>query len=106
MIGVTTTWVTVGGLALTTFATKAIGPIFFGARELPRSLARVARLLAPALIAGLVAADTFAGSGRSLSIDARAAGLATAAAALALRVNVFVVVLSAVAVTALIRAIS
>lgn len=100
-----TAWITIVGLAITTFATKAIGPIFFGARELPSLLARVARLLAPALLAGLIAVDTLSGPGRSLTIDARSAGLATAGVAIRLRANVLVVVLGAAAVTALVRAI-
>ena len=105
MTGATTTWVTVGGLAVTAWATKAIGPVLFGARELPGPLARVARLLAPALLAGLIAVDTLSGTGRSLTVDARVVGLATAAAALALRAHILVVVLSAVAATVLARAI-
>jgi branched-subunit amino acid transport protein len=105
MIGEATTWVTIAGLAITTFVTKAIGPIFFGARELPSAFARVARLLAPALLAGLVAVDTLSGPGRSLTIDARLVGLATAAVALALRAHILLVVLSAVAATALVRAV-
>ena len=105
MIGAATTWVTVGGLAVTAFATKAIGPLLFGARELPSALARVARLLAPALLAGLIAVDTLSGPGRSLTIDARVVGLATAAVALALRAHILIVVLSAVAATVLVRAI-
>lgn len=100
-----TTWVTIAGLAITTFATKAIGPIFFGARELPSPLARVARLLAPALLAGIIAVDTLSGPGRSVAIDARSAGLLTAGAAIALRANIVVVVLGAVGVTALVRAV-
>ena len=106
MIGAASTWVTIVGLAMTTFVIKAIGPLFFGARELPRPLARVARLLAPALIAGLVAVDTLSGPGRSLTLDARLVGLATAAAALALRAHILVVVICAVAATVLVRAIS
>jgi len=97
-------WTTVGGLAVTAFAAKAVGPIFLGGRELPALVARVTRLLAPALIAALVAVDTLSQGGRTLAIDARSAGLATAAAALALRANIVIVVLSAAAVTALVRA--
>lgn len=97
-------WTSVGGLAAAAFAAKAVGPVFFGGRELPALLARVMRLLAPALIAGLVAVDTFSAGGRTLAIDARSAGLAIAAAALALRANILIVVLAAAAVTALVRA--
>jgi Branched-chain amino acid transport protein (AzlD) len=105
MIGATTTWITVGGLAVTAFATKAIGPLLFGARELPSALARIARLFAPALLAGLIAVDTLSGPGRSLTLDARSVGLAAAAVALLLRAPVLVVVLSAVAATVLVRAV-
>ena len=66
---------------------------------------RVIGLLAPALLAALVVVDTFA-DGKSLVIDARAAGLAAAAIAVALRAPIIVVILLAAAVTALVRAVS
>jgi branched-subunit amino acid transport protein len=99
-----TVWITVGGLCLVTAVIKAFGPLVFGGRRLPVVLARVIPLLAPALLAALVITETF-GAGRSLVVDARAGGLAAAAVALAARAPLAVVVLSAAAVTALLRAI-
>jgi hypothetical protein len=80
--------------------------VIFGGRELPRLLARTIPLLAPALLAGLVVVETFAGSGRSITLDARAGGLAAAAIALALRAPLVVVVVASAGVAALLRAVS
>jgi branched-subunit amino acid transport protein len=97
------TWSTIGGLAVVTFAIKAVGPVLFGGRDLPQLLARIVPLLAPTLLAALVLVETFAGSGRSLTIDARAGGLGIAAVALVRRVPLIAVVVLAAASTALIR---
>jgi branched-subunit amino acid transport protein len=100
------TWVTVGGLALCTFVIKAVGPVIFGGRALPQLLARIVPLLAPALLAALVVVETFGGSGRSLTIDARAAGLAVAAFALWRRAPLVAVVVCAAGTAALVRLIT
>jgi branched-subunit amino acid transport protein len=102
----TTTWVTIGGLAVVTFLIKAAGPVVFGGRELPDVFARVVPLLAPALLAALVVVETFGGIGRSLTLDARAAGLAVAAVALWRRVPLLVCVVLAAVATALVRLVS
>jgi branched-subunit amino acid transport protein len=99
-----TVWITIAGLALTTAAIKAFGPVVFGARELPRLLARVIPMLAPALLTALVVTETVSGSGRSIVIDARSGGLVVAAVAIVLRAPLIVVVISAAAATALLRA--
>jgi branched-subunit amino acid transport protein len=99
-----TVWITIAGLALTTAAIKAFGPVVFGARELPRLLARVIPMLAPALLTALVVTETVSGSGRSIVIDARSGGLVVAAVAIVLRAPLIVVVLSAAVATALLRA--
>jgi branched-subunit amino acid transport protein len=101
-----TTWVTIGGLAVATAGIKASGPVIFGGRELPRLLARIIPLLAPALLAALVVTETFGGHARALIVDARAAGIVAAGIALAMRASLVVVVLSAAVTTALVRAIS
>jgi branched-subunit amino acid transport protein len=98
-----TTWVTIVGLAVVTFVIKAVGPVIFGGRSLPELLARIVPLLAPALLAALVVVETFAGSGRSLTLDARAPGVAVAAVALWRRAPLLAAVLSAAVVTALVR---
>jgi branched-subunit amino acid transport protein len=99
-----TVWITVGGLCLVTATIKAIGPLVFGGRQLPRLIGRVIPLLAPSLLAALVITETFGGHGRSLVVDARAGGLGAAAVAIAVRAPLAVVVLCAAAVTALLRA--
>jgi hypothetical protein len=98
------TWSTIAGLALATAVIKAFGPVIFGGRELPRLIARTIPLLAPALLAALVIVETFSGSGRSITLDARAAGLAAAGVALALRAPLLIVVLGAAVATAAARA--
>jgi hypothetical protein len=98
-----TVWITVGGLAVSTAAIKAFGPVVFGGRELPRLLARVIPMLAPALLTALVVTETVSGPGRTIVIDARAGGLVVAAIAITLRAPLVVVVLGAAAATALLR---
>jgi branched-subunit amino acid transport protein len=63
---------------------------------------RVAALLPVALLAALIATQTFA-TGRSLTLDARAVGLGVAAVAVVLRAPFLVVVVVAGITTALIR---
>lgn len=64
---------------------------------------RVSGLLPVALLAALVAVQTFA-TGQTLVIDARAAGLAVAVVALILRAPFLVVVLAAAVTAAVLRA--
>ena len=78
----------------------------FGGRQLPAPLAKVVPLLAPTLLAALVVVETFNGTGRSLTVDARAGGLAAAALALTRRVPLIGAVVIAAATTAVIRLIS
>jgi hypothetical protein len=98
-----TVWITVAGLAVGTAAIKAFGPVVFGGRDLHPLLARIIPLLAPALLAALVVTETTGGHGNTISIDARAAGLAAAAIALWLRAPLTVVVIAAAGTTALLR---
>ena len=67
----------------------------------PRA-ARIAALLPVALLATLVATQTFS-TGRHLVVDARAAGLAVAAIAQLLKAPFLLVVASAAATAALVR---
>jgi branched-subunit amino acid transport protein len=99
-----TVWITIAGLALTTAAIKAFGPVVFGARELPRVLARIIPMLATALLTALVVTETVGGTSRSIVIDARSGGLVVAAVAIALRAPLVVIVVSAAVATALLRA--
>jgi branched-subunit amino acid transport protein len=99
------TWSIVVFTGLATWAIKAAGPVLLGGRALPARVDRVIALLAPAMLGALVAINTFA-SGRSLMLDARAAGIGAALIAVKLRAPLLAVVVTAAAVTALVRALS
>lgn len=98
-------WVTIATLALATAALRLAGPLALGGRPLSPRAMNVVELLASALLAALVVVETF-GRGRSLTLDARALGLAFAAIALWRRAPMTVVVLGAAAVTAVARLLS
>jgi hypothetical protein len=100
---VTGVWVMIGALALATALMKLAGPLLLGGRPIPAGVLGVIELLASALLAALVVVETF-GNGRSLTLDARALGVAFAAVALARRAPVIVAVVGAAIVTALARA--
>lgn len=95
-------WLLVAVVGLATIAIKASGPVLAG-DGLPPRLGRLTDLLAPAVLAALVATQTFAADER-LVIDERAAGLGVAAVAVALRAPVLVTVVAAAVVTAALRA--
>ena len=95
-------WVIVVAVGLGTMAIKAAGPVLLGGRPLPTPVQRVVALLAPALLAALVATTAFA-SGNDLVLDARAVGLAVGVVAIVLRAPVLAVVISAAAAAALVR---
>lgn len=101
----TAVWVTIVALALATAALKLFGPLFLGGRSLPAGVFAVVELLASALLAALVVVETF-GKDRSLTVDARALGVAFAAVALLKRAPVTVAVLGAAVVAALARAVT
>ena len=98
-------WVTIASLAIATAALKLAGPLLLGGRPLPAGAMSVIEMLASALLAALLIVETF-GKGRSLTLDARAPGVAFAALALARRMPVVVAVLGAAAVSGVVRAIS
>jgi uncharacterized membrane protein len=100
---VTGVWITIAALALATAAFKLVGPLFIGGRPLAPGAMSIIELLASALLAALVVVETF-GKGRSLTLDARAAGVAFAAIALARRASMTVAVIGAAAVAAGARA--
>lgn len=95
-------WVAVALVGGATVAIKAAGPLLLGGRVLPERLQRVLAVLAPAVLAALVATLTFA-EGTELTLDPRIAGVAAAAIAIALRAPVLAVVIVAAATTALAR---
>ena len=97
-------WAVVVLAALTTFATKGVGPAATGSRELPPAAVRVVVLLAAPLLAALVVTNALADGGR-LAVGADTAGVAFAALLLWRRAPVLVVVIGAAVVTALLRAV-
>jgi uncharacterized membrane protein len=97
-------WAAILALAAGTYAMKAAGPVLLGGRPLPPRLERVVDLLPAALLAALIAVQTFVTQG-TLTVDARAAGVAAAAVAAWRDAPFLVVVGAAMAVTALIRAV-
>ncbi|MEA2495383.1 MAG: hypothetical protein QOJ29_3294 [Thermoleophilaceae bacterium] len=99
-------WTTIIVLTFVTIAFKAIGPMAVGGRDLPPAAMRVIGLLAPALLAALIVVETFGGHGRSLTIDARAAGMAVAAAVLVTTESMVGAIVSAAGATALLRLIA
>lgn len=98
----TDTWLVVLAVGIGTIAIKASGPVLLGGRPLPDRVQGVVALLAPALLAALVATNTF-GEGQRLVLDARLLGVAIAAIALALRAPILIVVIVAAASAAVAR---
>jgi branched-subunit amino acid transport protein len=102
---VSAVWLCVLVVGLATVALKAAGPVFAAGRELPAGAARVVDLLAPALLAALVATQAFS-TDEELVLDERAAGVLVAGAAILMRAPLLVVVLAAAATAAGLRAVS
>lgn len=98
-------WIVVVATGLATMALKAAGPVLLGGRPLPDRLTGVVSLLGPALLAALVAINTF-GDGQALTLDARVAGVAAGAVAVWRRAPVLLVLLVAAGTTAAIRALA
>ncbi len=98
----TDAWLAVAAVGGATVAIKAAGPLLLGGRVLPERLQRVLAVLAPAVLAALVATLTFA-EGTALTLDPRVAGVAASVVAIALRAPVLAVVIVAALTTALAR---
>lgn len=88
-----------------TVVIKSLGPLLLGGRPLPKRIGGLVALLAPALLAALVAINTFA-DGQRLTIDARVLGVAVAAVAIWRRAPVLLVIVLAAGTTALARALA
>ena len=95
-------WTAVVVIGVVTVAMKAAGPLIAHGRELPPRVERLLDLLAPTVLAALVATQTFGGD-RELVLDERSAGIAAAGVAIALRSPILVAVAAAAVVTALLR---
>lgn len=96
-------WLTLAAVALVSAILKAAGPALVASRGLSPSTQVVFAHLPPALLAALIAVQTFADADERLVVDARALGLAAAAAALTLRAPALLAVALAATVTALTR---
>jgi len=96
-------WLLIAGCALVTFAIKAAGPVALGGRELPGWFDRIVRLLAPALLAALVATHVFA-DGDRLAVGAHTVGVATSGVVMLRTRSIVACVVSAAVVTAVLRA--
>jgi uncharacterized membrane protein len=99
---VTAVWISIGVLAAANFAMKAAGPVLIGDRELPETVVNVIALLAPAILAALVLVGAFS-DGRSLTVDAQAAGVAASGAAFLLRVPMLAAIALGAITAALLR---
>ncbi len=99
-----TIWALIGLCAVVTFAIKAAGPIALGGRDLPGWFNGVISLIAPALLAALVAVAALA-DGDRWAIGADTAGVAVAGVALWRGASIIVAVVIAAVVTAGIRAV-
>ena len=97
-------WLAVAAVGAATVLLKGAGPVLAAGRSLPRSSAGVLELLAPALLAALVATNAFASDGE-LVLDERGAGLAAAAIAVLLKAPLLAVIVVAAVTAALLRAI-
>jgi branched-subunit amino acid transport protein len=97
------TWTVVVAVSVITVGIKAVGPMLLGGKRLPARVGDVVSLLAPALLAALVAVNTLGGD-RELVIDARLPGVLAAAVAIKLKAPVLIVVVIAALVTASVRA--
>ncbi len=98
----TESWLVVLAVGAGTIAIKSAGPVLLGGRALPARIQGVVALLAPALLAALVATAAL-GSGQELVADARIIGVAAAALAIALRAPILLVVIVAAAAAAIAR---
>ena len=95
-------WIAVIGASLLAFAFKYLGQsIPQSALAHPR-IAKIADLIPTALLAGLVAVQTFANKSE-LVVDQRLAGLAVAAIALYLRANFLVMLIAATVTSAILH---
>jgi branched-subunit amino acid transport protein len=102
-VSATTAWTVVGLSAVITFAMRAVGPVALGGRRLPARFNGVISLMAPALLAALVAVSTLA-DGDHLAVGADTAGVVVAGFLFWRGGSVLTGVIVAAAVTALLRA--
>lgn len=92
----------IAGCALVTAAIKAAGPVALGGRELPEWFTGVVILLAPALLAALVATQALA-DGQRLAVGPETAGVAAGGLVAWRTGSIIACVVVAAAGTALLR---
>ena len=95
-------WSLIFALAAISYGLKLLGSVIIGQRTMPPVLERCLLLIPAALLAGLIAKDTFT-VGHSIVLDARAAGVAVAAIATWRKLPFAVIIVLGVGTTALIR---
>ena len=96
------TWIVVLVVGAATMCFKAAGPVVLGGRELPFRTLAVVELLAPVMLAALVATQTVGGD-RQLVFDARLVGIGAAGIALWRGLTLLPVIVVAAAAAALAR---
>lgn len=95
-------WLSVLAVTLVSWAMKAIGPLVLGHRPLPRTAVRIAGLMAPALLAGLIVVE-LGGSGWSEFDWTQLFGVSATGIARLLKAPMLVALLIGIAATALLR---
>jgi branched-subunit amino acid transport protein len=98
-------WIVVAIVGVTTIAFKAAGPVLIGRRALPPTVRSLVDLLAPVMLMALVVTQTFGGD-EEITVDARVVGVSVAVVAIWLRAHVIVAMAVAAAVTAGVRLIA
>lgn len=100
-----TIWWTIAGCTVVTAIIKGIGPVALGGREIPPRFSGVIAFMAPALLAALVVTNTFA-LGDEWTVGTHTVGVAVGGLILVRRGPLVLAVAAAVAVTALLRAVT
>jgi branched-subunit amino acid transport protein len=93
----------IAGCAVVTAVIKAAGPVALGGRELPLWFTSVVTLLAPALLAALVATSALA-NGKHLAVGADTAGVVVGGVLAWRDQSIVLCVIVAAAITAALRA--
>lgn len=96
-------WLVIALCALVTAVIKGAGPVALGGRDLPAWFSGVIKLMAPALLAGLVCVSVLSHE-KEWAVGADTAGVAVAGVLFLRGANVVVGVVAAAAVTAALRA--
>jgi branched-subunit amino acid transport protein len=99
---VSATWWTIVGLAVTTAAVKAAGPVLLGGRELPSRFSGLVALMAPALLTALVVTSVLA-DGDRWQVGAKTVGVVVGGVVAWRGASVVTTLVVAVALTALLR---